>query len=103
MFAAPIYALDDGPGPIRAWREFLAKHGDRVGTLCGFSTAGGEDFPAEYRGKRGYTLGCGYNCDAAAGGTLLQPLRQLGPMVADFSCRKTEGRRVGHGVGNTCT
>src|SRR3546814_934292 len=29
MFAAPIYALDDGPAPIRAWRDFLAKHGDR--------------------------------------------------------------------------
>src|SRR5690606_1532082 len=28
MFAAPVYALDDGPGPIRAWREFLADHGD---------------------------------------------------------------------------
>ncbi len=22
MFAAPIYAVEDGPGPIRAWRDF---------------------------------------------------------------------------------
>src|SRR3546814_2288985 len=58
MFAAPIYALDDGPAPIRAWRDFLAKHGDRVGSLCEFSTAGGEDFPEAYRGKRVYTLAC---------------------------------------------
>src|SRR3546814_2146544 len=78
MFAAPIYALDDGPGPIRAWREFLGKHGDRVGSLCEFSTAGGEDFPAEYRGKRVYALACVYNGDAAEGETLLQPLRELG-------------------------
>src|SRR3546814_13615087 len=56
MFAAPIYALDDGPAPIRAWRDFLAKHGDRVRSLCEFSTAGGEDFPEAYRVKRGNTL-----------------------------------------------
>jgi FAD/FMN-containing dehydrogenase len=87
MFAAPIYALDDGPGPIRAWREFLARHGDRVGSLCEFSTAGGEDLPEEYWGKRVYTLACVYNGDAAEGETLLQPLRELGTMVTDFSSR----------------
>jgi FAD/FMN-containing dehydrogenase len=87
MFAAPIYALDDGPAPIRAWREFLAKHGDRVGSLCEFSTAGGEDFSKKYRGKRVYTLACVYSGDAAEGETLLQPLRELGTMVADFSSR----------------
>lgn len=88
MFAAPIYALDDGPGPIRAWREFLAKHGDRVGSLCEFSTAAeGEDFPQEYWGKRIYTLACVYNGDAQEGEVLLQPLRELGEMVTDFSGR----------------
>lgn len=88
MFAAPIYALEDGPGPIRAWRDFLAQHGDRVGSLCEFSTAAaGEDFPAEYWGKRIYTLACVYNGDAQEGEALLQPLRELGNMVADFSGR----------------
>ncbi len=89
MFAAPVYALDDGPGPIRAWREFLADHGDRVGSLCEFSTAGGGDFPAEYRGRRVYTLACVYNGDAAEGEELLAPLRDLGTLVADFSGRMT--------------
>ena len=87
MFAGPVYALDDGPGPIRAWREFLARHGDRVGSLCEFSTAGGEDFPEKYRGKRVYTLACVYNGDAAEGETVLQPLREIGTVVADFSGR----------------
>jgi FAD/FMN-containing dehydrogenase len=87
MFVAPIYALEDGPGPIRAWRDFLAKHGDTVGSLCEFSTAGGEDFPVAYQGKRVYTLACVYNGDAAEGEALLQPLRELGPMVTDFSGR----------------
>ncbi len=87
MFAAPIYAVEDGPGPIRAWREFLAKHGDRVSSLCEFSTAGGEDFPEEYWGKRVYTLACVYNGDAAEGEALLKPLSDLGDMVVDFSGR----------------
>lgn len=87
MFAAPIYALDDGPGPLRAWRGFLAEHGDRVGSLCEFSTAGGEDFPERYRGKRVYTLACVYNGEAAEGERLLRPLRELGTLVADFSGR----------------
>lgn len=87
MFVAPIYDLDDGPEPIRAWREFLAEHGDRVGSICEFSTAGGEDFAEEHWGKRVFTLACVYNGDAAEGEALLQPLRELGPMVADFSDR----------------
>jgi len=87
MFAAPIYLVEDGPEPIRAWRDFLAKHGDRVGSLCEFSTAGGEDFPEKHWGKRVFTLACVYNGDAAEGEALLQPLRELGEMSTDFSGR----------------
>lgn len=87
MFAAPIYLVEDGPEPIRAWRDFLAKHGDKIGSLCEFSTAGGEDFPEQHWGKRVFTLACVYNGDAAEGETLLQPLRELGDMSADFSGR----------------
>lgn len=87
MFAAPIYAVEDGPGPIRAWRDFLAKHGNRVASLCEFSTAGGEDFAEEHWGKRVFTLACVYNGDAEEGEALLQPLRELGDMVADISGR----------------
>ncbi|RMF40305.1 MAG: FAD-binding oxidoreductase [Alphaproteobacteria bacterium] len=87
MFAAPIYALEDGPGPIRAWRDFMLKHDGLIGSLCEFSTAGGEDFPEESRGKRVYTLACVYNGDAAEGEVLMQPLRELGNMVTDFSGR----------------
>lgn len=87
MFSAPIYAVEDGPEPIRVWREFLAKHGDRVGSLCEFSTAGGEDFPEKYWGKRVYTLASVYNGDAEEGEALLRPLSELGEMVTDFSGR----------------
>ncbi len=87
MFAAPVHALDDGPGPIRAWRGFLAEHGDRVGSICEFSTAAGEDFPPEHRGRRVFALACVHNGDAAEGEALLQPLRELGTPIADFSGR----------------
>ncbi|SLN54773.1 6-hydroxy-D-nicotine oxidase [Roseovarius albus] len=87
MFTAPIYLVEDGPEPIRAWRDFLAQHGDKVGSLCEFSTAGGEDFPEEHWGKRVFTLACIYNGDAAEGEALTQPLRELGELSTDFSGR----------------
>lgn len=87
MFAAPIYAVEDGPEPIRAWRDFISRHSGLVGSLCEFSTAGGEDFPEASWGKRVYTLACVHNGDAAEGEALLQPLRELGGMVTDFSGR----------------
>lgn len=87
MFAAPIYAVEDGPGPIRAWRDLVTRHSRLVGSLCEFSTAGGEDFPDECQGKRVYTLACVYNGDASEGEALLQPLRELDNMVTDFSGR----------------
>ncbi|WP_108861489.1 FAD-binding oxidoreductase [Ruegeria sp. Alg231-54] len=87
MFVAPIYAVEDGPEPIRAWRDMMKEHGNLVGSLCEFSTAGGEDFAEKDQGKRVYTLACVYNGDAAEGEALLQPLRELGTMVADFSGR----------------
>jgi len=88
MFAAPIYKLEDGPGPIRAWRDFLAEHGDRVGSTCEFSTAAeGEDFAEKDWGKKVYALICVFNGDAEEGEALFKPLFELGDMVADFSCR----------------
>ena len=87
MFSAPIYALEDGPGPILAWRDFMRKHDDVVGSIVEFATAGGEDFPEESWGKRVVTLASIYNGDAAEGEALLQPLSELGTLVTDFSGR----------------
>jgi FAD/FMN-containing dehydrogenase len=88
MFAAPIYPLSAGPGPIRFWRDFLAdKHGD-VGSLVEFSTVpDSEDYPAKYRGERCYTIAALYAGDAGEGERLLQPLREQGDLVTDFSGR----------------
>jgi len=88
MFAAPIHALEDGSGPIRAWRDFVTEHADRVGSLCEFSTvAESEDFAPEQWGKRVYTLACIWNGDAEEGEAAFAPLRDLGSPIADFSGR----------------
>jgi FAD/FMN-containing dehydrogenase len=88
MFAAPIYPLSLGAEPIRFWRDFLADKSDVVGSLCEFSTVtASADYPAQFWGKRCYTLAAVYAGDATEGERILEPLRQLGPMVADFSRR----------------
>jgi len=88
MFCAPIYALDEGAGPIRFWRDFLADKNDRIGALVEFSTvAKAEAFPRASWGKRVYTLAAVYAGDAAEGERLLQPLREQGELVSDFSGR----------------
>jgi FAD/FMN-containing dehydrogenase len=86
MFCAPIYPLEAGAGPIRFWRDFLADKNDRVGSLVEFSTVAEDDaFPQEYWGKRVYTIAAVYAGDADEGEKLLQPLREQGELVTDFS------------------
>ncbi len=86
MFCAPIYPIEAGPGPIRFWRDFLADKHDDVGSLIEFSTIPTDPaYPEAAWGKRVYTIGAAYAGDAAEGEALLQPLRELGEMVTDFS------------------
>lgn len=86
MFAAPIYPLSAGSGPIRFWRDFLADKQDRIGSLCEFSTIPqSEDFPERYWGQRCYTLAAMWAGDPDEGERVMQPLRELGELAADFS------------------
>jgi FAD/FMN-containing dehydrogenase len=86
MFTAPIYPLSAGAGPIKFWRNFLADKSDVIGSICEFSTIPfSADYPEKFWGTRCYTLAAVYAGDAAKGERILEPLRQLGPMVADFS------------------
>ncbi|MDH3669418.1 MAG: FAD-binding oxidoreductase [Paracoccaceae bacterium] len=86
MFAAPIYPLNAGPGPIRFWRDFLADWGDRIGSLVEFSTvAESEDFPEAYWGQRCYTIAAVWAGDADEGERVMQPLREQGDLITDFS------------------
>jgi len=86
MFCAPIYPVEAGPGPIRAWRDFLADKHDRVASIIEFSTVPPTtDYPEAAWGRRVYTVAAVYAGDADEGAALLQPLRELGEPVADFS------------------
>jgi FAD/FMN-containing dehydrogenase len=86
MFCAPIYPIEAGAGPIRAWRDFLADKHDRVASIIEFSTVPPTtDYPEAAWGRRVYTVAAVYAGDADEGEALLQPLRELGELVADFS------------------
>jgi FAD/FMN-containing dehydrogenase len=88
MFCAPIYPIETGAAPIRFWRDYLADKNDRIGSLIEFSTIPQDPLFSESAwGRRVYTIGAMYAGAAAEGETLLQPLRELGDMVADFSGR----------------
>lgn len=86
MFAAPIYPISAGAGPIRFWRDFLADKHDRIGSLVEFSTvAETPDFPEAYWGQRCYTIAAVYAGDADEGLRVMQSLREQGDLVTDFS------------------
>ena len=72
--------------PIRFWRDFLADKSDDVGSLVEFSTIPRDPaFPERFWGQRIYTIASVYAGEADEGERLLQPLRELGELVADFS------------------
>jgi len=86
MFTAPIYPLSAGAAPIRFWRDFLADKHDRIGSLVEFSTVPEDpDFPEEHWGRRVYTVACVYAGDPDEGERVMQPLREQGELVTDFS------------------
>lgn len=86
MFCAPIYPIEAGSAPLRFWRDFLADKNDSVGSLVEFSTVPNDPgFPETAWGKRVYTIAALFAGNADEGQVLLQPLRKLGELVADFS------------------
>ena len=88
MFCAPIYPIERAGEAVRAWRDFLADKNGVIGSLAEFSTvAEGPDIPQEAWGKRVVALLAVYAGDAAEGERVMQPLRDLGGMVTDFSGR----------------
>ena len=85
-FCGPVYPIEAGAGPIRFWRDFLADKHDRVGSIVEFSTIPHDPgYPEAAWGRRVYTIAAAYAGDAGEGEALLQPLRELGELVTDFS------------------
>jgi FAD/FMN-containing dehydrogenase len=86
MFCAPLYPLSAGADPIRFWRDFLADKRDDVGSVIEFSTIPHDpDYPEQHWGQRIYTMAAVYAGAPDEGERLLQPLRELGDLAADFS------------------
>lgn len=88
MFALPVYLAAGGAETIRYWRDFLADKSDSIVSLVEFSTLPeGPDISTEHWGKRCFTIAAIYGGDAAEGERVLAPLRDFGPLAADFSGR----------------
>jgi FAD/FMN-containing dehydrogenase len=86
MFAGPVYPIEAGSAPIRSWRDFLADKHDEVASIVEFSTIPHDpEYPESAWGRRVYTIAAVYAGDADRGEALLQPLRELGELVTDFS------------------
>jgi FAD/FMN-containing dehydrogenase len=88
VFCAPAYPEERAGDVLRAWRDFMTSAAPNIGSLAEFSTVPDDaDFPAEARGKRVLTLAAVYDGPSEEGEAALAPLKGLGEMVADFSCR----------------
>ena len=90
LFVAPIYPLDDGPGPLRAWRDYISQHDEALAMICEFSTVPeDDDFPRAYWGKKVFTLVGVVTGSLDAAEELVKPLRELGTLGAEFTGRMT--------------
>jgi FAD/FMN-containing dehydrogenase len=88
MFCAPLYPEADAVRIIAAWRDFMATAPEQLSSLVEFSTIpDADDFPAETRGMRVLAVAAVYDGPADAGEAAVQPLRELGKPVLDFSGR----------------
>lgn len=88
LFIAPIYALEEGSAPIRAWRDYIAKRDEDLAMICEFSTVPEDDeFPRDYWGKKVFALVGIATGEPETAEELAKPLRELGTPVTDFSGR----------------
>ncbi|HRD75686.1 MAG TPA: FAD-dependent oxidoreductase [Hyphomicrobiaceae bacterium] len=88
LFVAPIYAVDNGPGPIRAWRDYIRQRDEDLAMICEFSTVPENDqFPQAYWGKKVFALIGIVTGEPEHAESLAKPLRELGTLVTDFSGR----------------
>ncbi|MCW3477485.1 BBE domain-containing protein [Limobrevibacterium gyesilva] len=89
MACLAVYPESRAREAIASWRDFMATAPDQLlGSLVEFSTLPNDaSLPQEARGARAITVAAAYDGPAREGETLVQPLRELGPMLVDFSWR----------------
>lgn len=91
MACLAIYPEGQAAEVIKGWREFISTAPDQLlGSLVEFSTLPDDPgLPEAARGSRVITVGALYDGPADEGEAQVQPLRELGQTVADFSGRMT--------------
>jgi FAD/FMN-containing dehydrogenase len=83
---APIYALEDAPGVIRAWRDFTRSAPDEVNSLAVFwSVPEDEHFPVALWRRPIVILATVYAGPVEDGARITQPLRELATPLLDLS------------------
>ena len=84
MLCAPMYALEDAPRVVPAWRDFMASAPDEVSSLVVFwSVPAG--FPEDILGRPVVITAAVYTGAPEDGARILQPLRELAAPVVDLS------------------
>ncbi|MFC6487923.1 FAD-binding oxidoreductase, partial [Nitratireductor sp. GCM10026969] len=86
MFCFVLYPLEDGRSVLKGWRDFCEHAPDEACSivLCG-TVPGEEPFPAGIHGRQFVALATLYAGPVAEGERVLQPLRELGAPLCDFS------------------
>jgi FAD/FMN-containing dehydrogenase len=88
MFCAPAYPEEEARDILPRWRAFMEQAPDEVSGLAEFSTLPDDPvLPEIARQRRVISLATVYDGPATEGERALQPLRELGGMLADFSAK----------------
>ena len=86
MFCGPAYPEERANEVIALWRDFMKTAPDRLSGLVEFSTVVEDpSIPAEAWGKRVVALAHVYDGPADEGEQVVQPLRNFGVPLVDFS------------------
>jgi FAD/FMN-containing dehydrogenase len=83
---APFYTLEDGPGIMPRWRDFMAKAPENLSsTFLIWSVPPAPPFPAELHGKAVVIVAGVHTGSPDEGTRLIQPLRELAKPLLDLS------------------
>jgi FAD/FMN-containing dehydrogenase len=86
MLCATMYALDDGPAVVSAWRDFMATAPEEISSLVVFwNVPAAPGFPPDLQGKPIVIVAAVYAGPPDEGERALQPLRRLATPVLDMS------------------
>ena len=86
MLASPMYPADRAGEVLRAWRDFAATAPDEITSVALINNVPDlSALPTEVRGKPAVTIAACYSGPPEEGERAVQPLRELGTPLADFT------------------